>query len=464
VEDYGLLQLIAAFASYFILPSKIFPYWITRFVARGFKASKTGLIVNLLLSIPSFALFLLASSRMAPVIGANIVYFIAFAFQLPLMYVVTSLEAIGTGAKPHVLGYGYSVFEGAKVILCVLMVVALNFRLLGVIVAIVASYIIQSLALLLMLRGVLTGRFDPGLVRRWTKMSWLPLYHEASAAVYMLIFLTLTWFTRSTEPVALMVASEVATIPIVYTSFLAGGLYPRLLSGGGRADIESSLKLVLMLAIPATVGTFILAQPILRILRPEYAVASFILMVLTVKGFIKALAGIPSAIILGVERVDVDERPSFRDYVKSKLFLLPTLAWLANGVSATLMLIIAWYGVSRGMSYITLVFNYVLTDLLIVGIPFNVYLWLVSRRMAPFKLPTKSISRYSFSAAIMALFLILFYPKISGVSLAQTLLATLPIIGGGAVIYFSILLAIDKESRFLARSLIGLILATVKRL
>ena len=58
-SDYGLWGFLAAFASYFMLPSRLYSYWITRDEARGLSAAKTGVAASMTLAAPACAFFLL---------------------------------------------------------------------------------------------------------------------------------------------------------------------------------------------------------------------------------------------------------------------------------------------------------------------------------------------------------------------------------------------------------------------
>jgi hypothetical protein len=72
-------------------------------------------------------------------------------------------------------------------------------------------------------------------------------------------------------------------------------------------------------------------------------------------------------------------------------------------------------------------------------------LYVMVRRMTEIKIPWKNILKYVFASAVMAIFLYVI-PHPTRIYL------TLSITALGGIVYFTLLMAIDKESRTLAQS------------
>jgi hypothetical protein len=113
------------------------------------------------------------------------------------------------------------------------------------------------------------------------------------------------------------------------TAYLSIGLYPKLLAGGSGVDVERAIRLSLMLSIPASVGLFAMAGPILHIFRREYEAAAPLLMLmapLAVSTSLNNIWGCDSRI--GEGRCDINV--SSRALLRSRLMAWPAL-WLARG-------------------------------------------------------------------------------------------------------------------------------------
>lgn len=449
--EFGLWQTIGALMTYFILPSRVFTYWLIRDEARGLPAAKTGLLINIILAFFFFTLFIPIALHMAAEVHAELLPFLMFSFQIPLIYVVSSLEAMGQATRPQAIGYGTGVFELAKLILCVVLVLVFKYGLVGVITSVTLAYLIQILVLTLILGSSLSTHFNFNLLKKWITLIWIPLYWELSGAFYPLTFLVLALLTKSTLPVALMGAPAIISNVVPHTSFLAAGLYPRLLSGGGREDVEEAFKLVSMFAIPITIGIIILARPLLQLLRPEYVIAAPILGVLAIRSLLKTIGGIAENTLLGVEKIELDGKSKLKDYIKSKHFFLPTLTSI-NSLLSILLLIsfLVLYATSAKAKYEWLIFTYLFVDLVVIKVPMHLYVWTLVGKTLSFRFPKLSIIKYLASAAAMSLLLMVLHalgvPN-AGKSLIESFLALLFTISLGFAVYVLTLLAIDKEAR-----------------
>ena len=71
--------------------------------------------------------------------------------------------------------------------------------------------------------------------------------------------------------------------------------------------------------------SIIFAEYGLFVLNPIYQIASLIVIILTIRIFFQTLNGLFSNILTGMEDVDTKIESKFKDYVKSKLFVVPTI-------------------------------------------------------------------------------------------------------------------------------------------
>jgi len=450
--DFGLWQTISDYLVFFVFPSQVISPWVTRYVARGFNVSKTGILVNAGLSL----IFFFSGSFLAPYAAASsqtsVFYYFLGCFSIPLEYAISSLEATASATKPEVQSYGFVAFELSKVGIGALAVAFLRLELFGVMMTMLFARLLQVIFLLFLLRRKIGGGFNRSMARKWFSLAWITIYGSTPSLLYSLNTFIWLILTGSTLPKAYMQAPMTIYTIISYSFLLSSALYPKILRGGGGRDVESALKLVLLFAVPLAVGAFVLANPLLRILREEYSVTENILRVLAVGGIFASVSGVFSTIISGTERVELKEDATFKDYVKSRIFLLPTLDNVALSIYVSSVFLLTYYSVLNRISYVTLIFYCALSSF-IIGTPFVLYRWSIARKVMKFDFPWANLARYFIAAGVMTIFLLLFYPYGAySEKIWYVLSNLLPVIGAGALIYFSIAYIIDRDARALINS------------
>ncbi|MEM1574679.1 MAG: hypothetical protein QXF09_00190 [Nitrososphaerota archaeon] len=445
VYDFGIWQYISQLISYFLFPLCIISYWSTRYIARNIKVGKTSLLLTSLFSMIAFIFFLIISPYVAKGVNADIAFFILGSLILVFLSLINGLESIAHGYKPHVPSYGFIIFEIIKVILGIITVFYMRTGLYGALTSLLIAYVAQSIFLLIVLKDEIHGNFNLEITKKWFKMGWVPFYNNFSGFLTSLDILIVTLLTSSSEPIAFWKAATTVAIVIGYSNSLALALYPKLLSGGSGKDIENSFKLVLMFSIPLTIGAIILAEPLLRILRSEYVLAANILRICSISFLIGSLRSIIDSVIVGTESIDINENITFKKLLRSKLFLLPSLTYISNIFYLPLTYFITNYLLrdNSQQSFINIPL-YINVVGLIINIAIFIYTFNLSKKIISYNFPIKNVLRYIFSVIIMSLIIILFYPK--------TFRETILLVGFGAMIYFSILLLIDEETRQLLKN------------
>lgn len=451
--EYGLWFFLGAFASYFIMPSNFLSYWMTRDVARGLRASKTGLMANLTISIVALLFFILLSSPTAISVNAPEYLFLLYGLQIPVVYTIISLEAVADAVKPEVKGYGLSLSNFLKVVFCILLMLYSRLDLIGIIVAVLVASLVQALYLALVLREHLYGGIDMSFLKKWFKVLWIPIYRLSPQIPFTLTFMVIAWIMGSTVPLAYLSAPTVIAGFVGFTAALAVGLYPRLLSGGSERDVEETLKLVLMFAIPMLFGITVLARPLLYVLRPEYEVAWLILIVLAVKELIKTMRIVLSYVLLGIERVECRESTTLKDYVKSFHFLVPTVTLIVNVFTLVFATVVFLIGLGYGIHFIDLLLCYLLLRLVFLQIPMICYFWCKAKEVLPFKLPSYNVFKYVIASLVMSLMLWWLYPN--EIYCSNSILEAIPYLIYhvllASLVYILVLIAIDNDSRKLLK-------------
>jgi len=159
-----------------------------------------------------------------------------------------------------------------------------------------------------------------------------------------------------------------------------------------------------------------------------------------------------------MERLDQDEKISFKDLVRSRLFVVFSLPYVHSAITLPL----AYYVLTTPYAFnqpLQAAFSISVISMAGHLIAFSV-LYVLARKTIHFDIPWKSISKYFLASAIMGTLLFLLphpatLPETATTmeiifNIAQTLVLT----AIGAVVYLGIVMSIDKEARTLPKSIL----------
>ncbi len=458
-ELFGTWQFYASLLSYFTIPSSIANYWLTRFTGRGKPVAKSGVLFNSIVSLVSASFFTVLSPVFASSVSIDLPAILAFILWIVAIYHTSSLESVCHGVEPHIVGYGTVFFEASKVVIGVVLVGYFRLSLFGAVLSVDLALIIQALYYSLRLSKHLKGSFLPNEVGMWFRMGWIPLASIAPGIVYFQDALVLTLLTGSLLPVAYIRAANIFAGVILFAGSLAIGLYPKLLSGGTGRDIEESLELVLLFLIPMTLGQLILAEPLLYLLREGYAPVHNVLRVMALCSAITVLKSFFSTVILGVEKVDVNENASWKKLVDSYLIRIPLIDLSGSIVYVTVTAVVAeilndlksppiLFSLSAALCY------------LLVNLSIMLYYLRLSRRLIVFSLDFRRIFKLVVSGMVMSSVLLTLYPESAKSEQIMIVLTSLmPVILVGIIVYFTTLCLIDRESHEMFKAFLDWFLA-----
>jgi hypothetical protein len=448
VVDFGVWAYIMLIISFIFFPINITNYWIPRYTARGVNVSKTGLAINLTMSLLGLAIFLLISPYLAKKVNTDLLFFVFASSIIPFMYLSSTLQNIALGCAPQTISYGYIASEIARVTLGFITIVHMKAGLYGAFISVAIAQLVFAIFLLASLRGHVTqGNVDLGTARKWSKMGWIPIYSNLAPTLLGADAFIVTLLASSTQPIAFWNAASAIAAVVGYSTALSFALYPKLLSGGDARDVETSFKLVLMLAVPSAIGALILAEPLLNVLGYKFVEAATILRVNILITLLGCLTGILGNVIIGTEKVDMEDA-SFKKLLKSRLFLLPTLSYVqaliylpALSIASTIII-----NLSLAPIYINVPLVCSLIGLFST-IPIFIYEYRLAKKILPFHFPVKSLAKYGLASVVMAGVIMLLYPK--------GFVETITSVFLGALAYFLVLLIIDRDARQLMNSIIS---------
>jgi len=455
-EEFGLWSFLGVWLQYFIIPSGFVNYWAVRYMSRGFKIGKTSLILNSIFMFISIPIFIVASNYVLYEVMLSYLPMVIFILilQIPAEYFSSNFESLATATIPEFIGYGGFLLECVKLISGFILIVHYKMGLSGALLSYVIAKYIYALFLAFKLRSELSGEFNWNMAYKWIKFSWLPAYSMASNYIRSLeipIVSLLIQFSDPSMPLRILAhLKAVSTVSSVisYSGFLSFALYPKILSGGSREDVESVLKHVLMFAIPMMFGVIAMSESFLSLLRVEYAL-SYQALCLSAIGVLPSLiSGISSSAITGSENVDLIPESNFKDYLKSKLFIYPSLTLALNAIYiVTIYIVLSILAVNVNDPTL------IVSIWILIGILFNSALCLKFyfdvKRIMNVRFPWINFAKYLFASIVMSI--ILYFSGFGRVVSRQFLeVFTSSILGVfiGALIYGLIVFLLDPDFRF----------------
>jgi len=434
-------------AGIFALLAGVFPFWAMRFAARDREgAVKTGVVANLGISAGAALIYVLLIPLILPALGISAAYLPVYyivAVQIVEMYSIAGLEACLQARIPRKIGYGLLIQQFCKVIVGYVLIVLLGQLLIGVAVTTIIAFALQTGYYLRLLADELRQRFRLEYVRQWLKGSVINIYNVAGGQLATVVFIMLLAYGGEGARGKLGAAAIIVNV-ITYSSFLAYALYPKLLTEKRSEDITVSLKMVLMFAIPLTVGAIALADSYVTILKPDHSDAGPVLIFLAMNSFVSVVSGLFGTVVYGFDTVDEETKMSLRQLVRSRIFLVFSLPYVyaAITIPASFYTLTSFahdqpFQAALSVSIITLSGS--LATFFI--------LYSIARKMVTIRHPWKNIAKYVFAATVMGAILYLIpHPARVTTTLAETAI--------GGLIYAALLMAIDKEARELPRTIL----------
>ena len=449
-DQYGIWGNIYDVIGPFILLSGVFPFWATRFVARGKEGViKTAFYANLIVGVFAAAVYIPIIFPVTSVFHteAYLFVYVLASLQIVNTFLIAILEGSLRAVKPQVIGYGLLIEEVCKVVLAYVLIVGLKQLFLGAMVSLIAGASVQAAFYIVLLRGQWRQTIRWNYLKEWLKGSPAFIYNAVGNQLVALGFWLLFYYGGQTARGEYLAAATFATV-IGYSSSLAYALYPKMLAGDGQADVATSFKTMLMLAFPMAAIAITLSQSLLTILNLSYSTASPILVLLTVDTLVVLISQFFTSYLLGAETFDEKGKISLRQLVRSKIFKVFTLPYIQAALALP-----ATYFVLTQMSLAPPVqaVTYVVAINIAVHVITFAALYLLMRGEIRIRVAWRSLGKYVFASVVTGIVLYLL-PS------TTTLTATFGKIVVGAVTYGAVLSAIDAD----ARKLIAQIWAEIK--
>ena len=455
-EDFGLWTLIGSLVSYVAIIQPIVTYWTTRQIARGEAAGKTALFSGGLLSVVGFTIYSIIAITVSATMGVSLFILMLAAILVPLNFLNTILNSISLGFRPQNVSYGLLAFEFSKLPLGFILVYIGQLGIIGVLLTIIIAHSLRIIFLVILTREKIVGTIKREFLKFWIRMSWLTLYQSVSAVIQRLDVLIFSMITNSLIGLAFWGASLTIGNIVTHAAKVSQGLYPKIIESGKKEYAEDNLQKTFFFAIPIFAASIVFAKSGLHILNPIYADSIYIVFFLASTAFVNSLKTIFFQIIAGYESIDIDKQASFRQYIKSSLFLIPTLQIIFSVlyiISLSIFLFLFW---TSDMSEIFSVTVWALI-MFVVSIPFMIYSFILVKKKHKIKMPIKSIGKFCGVALLSS---IITYSILDNFvtyyqSIWDFIPEILPVIFLGAAIYFGTLYFIDSSTRKFYKAIIN---------
>jgi O-antigen/teichoic acid export membrane protein len=459
-EEFGTWSLIGGLTAYVLIFEQIISYWTTREIARNERSGKTAMVSGGMFSlgaIPLYFLIIILFVTQADV-DKNILLF--GVILVPALFFRHILAAINFGYKPQIVSYGLLAFELTKIPAAVFLIYFLNMGVYGAIITAFVAAVVSIIIQIILSYEKIKGEFNFEILKKWLKLFWLPTYPRISEILSNSDIIIFILIIGVVEPLAFWASAMAVAGIILHSAKISKAIYPKLLGGGKKEFLQENLIRVFYFSIPLIAISMTFARPALFALNPIYEIAVPIVWILSILVFLRMLSNVFTFSISGIERVDTKENVTFMDYIKSKLFFLPTLRIIQRGgylaILATVLLLIQPHKISD--VYLVTIWAVVA---LVSQIPYTVYLFVMVQREFKPKIDLMSISKYIFASVISfgTSYLLMNKYLVYKASIFEFLPEFIQFLALGTCLYLVITYLID----FRTRKLTKLILQEIKK-
>jgi len=451
-EEYGTWTLIGGLLVYSLILHSIESYWLTRESARNVKSGKTGIFSGGIFSTLGIGIYLLVAILISNNSQVDINILLFGVILVPARFFYSILSAINYGWKPESQSYGLILIDIIKIPTVLLFVYFFDLGVAGVITSvflgIVGSIILHVVYGYKKLITTLNFKF----LKKWFKLSWLTLYPPLTGLIFSLDVAIFTVIIGNTEGLGYYGSALVIANLVAYGGLTFSAIYPKLLGSNNTEFLQSSITRLLYFIIPLSFIIILFSKSGLYVLNPLYVIIFPAAVLLTLKFFTFTIFDTCNYILRGMEKVDINESSSFKDYIKSKLFFIPTLQIIQQSIYVSSLAIFLL--TNNTMDFIELIFYWTVISL-ITQIPFTIYIGLIVRKTVSITIEWKKITKYLASSFI---FVVMWYVSNNFLDYTSNLVDFLPVllffITIGVALYISLTYFIDSNSRQFIKSII----------
>ena len=452
-EEFGTWSLLGGMISYVLIFGPIVSYWTTREIARNENSGSTAIITSGMFSVISIIIFILISIIVSDTVGIDKQVLILASILVPLELIRNVLLGISHGFKPQLGEYGLLVFELTKIPMALILVYYFHMGLEGVIFSVAIAYIPSIVLIGIKSREHLVGKFQIKYLKKWLKLSWLPIYPNLVNIITELDVLIFTTITGSVNGLAFWGSAKSISVIVGQSRRISKAVYPKLLAEGNKEIFQENLLRVFYFAFPLIIMSMVFSKPALFALNPLYQEAYLVVIIYSPVIFLRIIGNVFEQALSGIEKVDKEEKSTFKDYLKSNLFKLPTLR-IIQRVGYIVSLIIILLLISEKNTELELVEFWAIIAL-ITQIPHTIYLYILAKKSLQVKINPKILLKYIGTSIFV--FVAVHYSMEKFLEYNESIFEFLPqllfFVGIGLTGYLGITFLIDLKTRKLFLSI-----------
>jgi len=398
--EYGTWGLIMGLIVYGVFVEPLVSYWATREIARGTESGRTIVASGSLLSIAGIAIYFIVAIIIGQQSETDNDALLFGMILIPVLFINRMLSAINTGWKPHAPLVAAAIFTLIEIVFALVFVYHLEMGVKGVVLTVTLAYIGSIFVLFYYAKEKLKAKINFEYLKKWIRLSWFPLYPAIGATILLTDITVFFIITGSVIGLAFWVAAAVIARTIENSGLISRAVYAKLLQGHEPKYLEINIIQLFYFAILITAITITFARQGLFILNPEYEVAVPIVIILSFQMFFHTIRSQFLLFVTGVEKVDAKNSSTFKDYIKSKLFFVPTLTLIESIIYIT-ALTIGLLIIKTITDSIMDLLMYWASVSLITQIPFFIYSYILLRRDITISVNFNSIAKYLGTAVII---------------------------------------------------------------
>ena len=392
-EEFGSWGLIGGLILYVTILYPITSYWTTREIARGIESGRTAITTTSFFSIIGIIAYILIVYLVGVQTNVEFNVLLLSSILVPVMFFQAVLNAINLGWKPEAIGYGTLSFEISKIPAALIFVYFLQFGIEGAIISVFIAYVVNNVVLTIYARKRLKAKFRIKILKNWLRRSWLPMYRSIFSLVSSSDVVIFSIITGSVFGIAYVAAARSVSQLVRHTQGISKGVYPKLLSGGKKEYLQENFIRVLYFIIPLFALSVVFARPGLFTLNPIYESAAAIVIFFSIRIFLNTITKLFFESLQAVDTTDVKEDSSFKDLIKSKLFLLPTIRLIQFSTYIVILAIGLSILTHNDASQLDLAV-YLSIVSMIIEIPVTLYSFVLVKKEFPLNLDYVAIFKY----------------------------------------------------------------------
>lgn len=400
--DFALWSLIGSLFVFVMIFDPISSYWTNRQVAREKQVSVTAMGSNSIFSVAGIIIYVGISAFLAFTSDANFEILLFGSLMIPFVYINKILRTITGAYKPQGNGYALIISEITKIPVGFLLVYFLDMGIIGAISTTLVSSSGQLLFYFYYINEKFKEKFSFEIFKLWIKRSWLSLYSGNTARFSELDVTVYSSFFGSVGGLAYLGIGKTMGNLVSMTSYLSTGLFPKLIATKNSEFIELSLKRTLFLSIPMLSLVIVFSKPGLWILNPVYVDGVNIVIIFAFSQFTAVFLNIFSGSLTGLETVDEKTNPNFKDFIKSKLFFVPTVDHIFRLIYLVLLVSFFTIVISQEFSELHTIFLWGVA-LLITHLGMVITYWKKLRTNISFKFPFLLSVKYAIGGIISSI-------------------------------------------------------------